>query len=240
MSNIIALLALSIRLIIGVNLLLVLRRTKMKNLLTLAVVFLINAVSFAFTFDFSNNSFLFYTLIDIAMVFHLIFTEQTFFSGRKSPLKFILPSSLVLGTINAVTIGIYTMDNTLTDMFLIGKIFFALNHYVVWGWFLFVAYTSYKKLSGNSAIEDWVKARYRLMIYYAVLIIVPATLLIFSASQTDVVTITAAVLAMVSWILQFVVWVMPETIRRILNRNYVSPVNEADMSLTEEEILAME
>ena len=236
-DNLISLITLSIRLIIGIKLLSVSRRTQRKNLQTLAIVFFLNSIALAFMLDFINSIFLFYVLIDIAMLFHLIFTVQTFYTNVKSPIKIIFPISAILGIINAITIGVYSLDVTLTDMFLIGKVFFALEHYVVWGWFLLVAYSSYKQIAQDILVEDWVKTRYKLMIYYSFLILIPATLLIFSTSQIDIYVLTAAFIAMISWILQFIVWVMPEKIRLYLNRNYVSPIKDEEIPQTEEELM---
>ncbi|MHA2295946.1 MAG: hypothetical protein ACXAEU_03585 [Candidatus Hodarchaeales archaeon] len=235
-GNVISLVTIAVRFTIGVKLLSVSRRTNMKNLQTLSIVFLLNSLALAFTLDFINQFILFYLMIDIAMVFHLLFTKQTFFADLKSPFKVILSLTIVFAVLNVITAGIYALDDTLENISLISRIFFALATYVVWGWFFQVAYTSYKRIAPNRSVEDWIKARYRLMIYYAVFILIPVTLLIFSTSQEDMFTILAAVIAIASWTLQFIVWVMPERIRVYLNRNYTTSSHEEE-SQSDDEIM---
>ncbi|UCG00292.1 MAG: hypothetical protein JSW11_11655 [Candidatus Heimdallarchaeota archaeon] len=56
---------------------------------------------------------------------------------------------------------------------------------------MFVAYSLYKRIAQDQSVEDWVKTRYKLMINYVFFILIPATLLIFTLSQTDIFTLSS-------------------------------------------------
>jgi hypothetical protein len=87
-------------------------------------------------------------------------------------------------------------------------------------------------------VEDWIKWRYRLMIFYA-------AFLLISPINTTVNFLAPGTLPSSAWTqvvagaVQYLVWVMPEAFRRFLNRKYQPALPNAGFSLemSEEEIL---
>jgi hypothetical protein len=149
---------------------------------------------------------------DVAMV---LFIHQTFYRDRKSPLRFLLGSALVIFGIG-IGLGVGMSANRISGI--------PIFNPLIWGWLAFVAYQTYQRLAADRYVEDWIKARYRLMITYGLLQLVAVLLLLteflmLGPVALSIVTISDITISVVAIILQYLVWVMPEPFRKWLNRN---------------------
>jgi hypothetical protein len=242
----------AIRLWVAVSLTQVGWQNKMRNLLWLAVLFYSNGVFNLAALSSLNVPFslLGIRVIPLAIPFAfrigalinqialVMFLHQTFYQGGSSPFKYFLGMTLglgivgVLGTIlemNAPGLLVY-------DGFVYAGL--LLPSLVNWSWHVVAAYRGYAAIAADSYVEDWIKSRYVLMIASALFAVLAA----LSTRFVDVIgpsaLVLAAATAILTSVLQFLVWVMPERYRRWLNRNYTAPSVARDFAdLSEDELL---
>ena len=155
------------------------------------------------------------------------FIHQTFYNDRKSPYRIFLSIAAIYAVLGMV-IGLNKpMPPSPTPI----------NPFD-WGWLIVVSYQAYRHIRMDKNVEDWIKWRYRLMIAYA-------AFLLISPINTTVNFLSPGLLPSSAWTqvvagaVQYLVWVMPETFRSFLNRNYRPVAQSAAFSfeMSEEEIL---
>jgi hypothetical protein len=219
------------RLWIGLQLFLTARKSKLNNLYWLAGVFVL-AVYSVFTPLSSSplgNPSIFFLGFTAGHFCLAMFIHTTFYRGRKSPI------AIVLGlVVLAFFADIYFLSNNMVNL---AGILTAVG-LVNWIWHLVVARSAYAAIATDPSVEKWVKARYRLMIVYVVLIIFSTAQITASNSSLapsipSFVTPIGILLTIASVILQFLVWVMPEPFRAWLNREQQTrPAQEEQRSLS--------
>lgn len=205
----------SLRLVVAVPLLLTARRNRLNNLYWLSAQFfcLVIAVPFAETGTIGNN-WIFWTFISLSEIALILFIHTTFYQGRSSP----MPLFIFLAIVGLIG-GLY---GNATDNFTLSAWFVYPNAILIWVWHTIVAYQGFQNVRTERDTEDWVKSRYRLMITYSILDILSAlggTLATTGLFATSFSTIIVVLLNFSSVIVQILVWVMPESFRRWLNRN---------------------
>jgi len=225
------------RFIIAVELTRVGRRQNLPNLLWLAAFFYITGTGdIFFTLStFTNFLWPFFLSVGLGEIVLVMFIHKTFYQDRKSPYLIFMVIALIFFLIN------------------IFSTFFAYWSPFNWIWLIVVANQAYKRIAANPMVEDWVRARYKLVIAYSVVTLFPPLytilwpLAIVIPSIGDVLfSPTGGVIALVvnvgfstiGVVLAFLAWVMPEGYRNYLNRNYQPPVlDKAEVELSEEEIM---
>jgi hypothetical protein len=204
------------RIVIAVRLLWLAART-VRSLYWLAAVFFVNAAYYVmgtglFAVD-SDVMHLSYTVgLTIAQVLVVMFTHSTFYQGRKSPFPVFLALSLVAGVVDILWWASAASSISLISLMVT----------VNWAWHAVVAYQAYRQVADEKYVEDWVKARYRLMIVYCALLASTGLMfLVYVLPSTSAgIQSLVGLLTLVGVVLQFLVWVMPERFRQYLNRNY--------------------
>lgn len=216
-----------LRLAVAIPLLLTARRNHLTNLYWLSAEFfaLVIAVPFSAAGTMSQP-WIFWTFISLSEIALILFIHTTFHQGRASPMPVMLGLALI-GLIG----GLY---GNATNNF----IFSAWSVYpiaiLIWGWHIIVAYRDYQKIASERAAEDWVKARYQLMITYAILDCFSAIGGTLITTEWMVASLGALVVVGINFasvIIQILVWVMPERFRRWLNRH--QPARTAERVDTE-------
>jgi len=205
-----------VRLWIALQLFLTARKSKLDNLYWLAGLFAL-AVYSLFT-PISGSPLGSYWVFHLGfMAGHLclaMFIHTTFYRGRKSPI------AIVIGLIAlAFFVDIYALS--VNDLNLAGII--SMVGLVNWMWHLVVTRSAYTTIAAESTVENWVKARYRLMIVYIIMIIFSSIQVVLSStnlsSSVPSFFLPISILLIIgSIILQYLVWVMPESFRLWLNR----------------------
>jgi hypothetical protein len=226
------------RLIIAIQLTRVALRQKLPNLLWLAAFFFITGTGDIFiTLSPITNLFWPFNLsVGLGEIMLVMFIQKTFYQDRKSPFLIFMAIAVAL---------------------LVADMFFALYlpYYSPfnWIWLIWVGSQAYKKIAADRAVEDWVKARYKLVIAYSlaalvapfwtilslVALVVPAfAALLLAPTAILVAQVVILIFTTIGIALEYLAWVMPESYRRFLNRNYQAPVQDkAEMELSEEEIM---
>ena len=144
-----------------------------------------------------------------------MFIHATFYRDRKSPIYIVL-GLIVL----AIAVDIYGFSNNHPD--LVGMM--TIVGLVNWVWHFFVARSAYLKIATDQSVENWVKRRYQLMIAYVVMMFLATVQVVISnsalsSSIPSIVVLITLLVVIASVILQFLVWVMPESFRLWLNRS---------------------
>ena len=161
-----------------------------------------------------------------------MFTHTTFYQNRRSPIRWVI-GGLLLG--GGVSIYLWQPAPSSIGMRMI-LVLCAAN----WFWHALVAWQVWRKLRHDQTIEDWIKARYVMVVAYAVAMSVLFLFPFLSAQRTPVAFYRWAWpgTMILSVLLQYLAWGMPDPLRRFLNRSYRPPAAVAQaLNMTEAEIL---
>ena len=225
------------RVITGVFLFRAWRETKKSNLLILVIFFFMNAFSLLFLVF--GNLMLYDVNTILTMGVGLIFIDRTFYQDRTSPFKLLLALTLVLGTLTIISMAIFERSIIFQQnvAFLLHNIFVGADFVIFGIWSFIAASGSLKSFNSSDAVEPWVKSRYRLVKFYSICIILVGSLTLFTPVEGTVnwallVILIANLLRIAG---ETIAWIMPNSLKKYLNRGYTSP--DTSMELSEEEIM---
>lgn len=160
---------------------------------------------------------------DLAMI---MFIQRTFYQERKSPRPFFVGTALFFFLVGILLAFVPT--------------YMAPLNFFIWGWLAVAAYRGYRQIAADKSVEDWVKARYQLTLTYALMLALIALLTIWQSYSTDYLTpVLNIVTTILAFVLECLVWIMPQGFRRFLNRKYVLPAQPLQVytAMSEEEIM---
>ena len=162
-----------------------------------------------------------------------MFTHTTFYQNRRSPVAWVI-GGLVVGGGGSLYLWQRFPGSGFGGLRLM-MVICAAN----WLWHAFVAHRIWRSLRLDRSIEDWVKARYVMVVTYAIAMAALFLLLIPAGRvPRPVVRWAWPTITMVSVVLQYLAWGMPAVLRRYLNRNYQpSAAAQQAMNMTEEDVL---
>lgn len=219
-----------LQLITGIQLFIVARRNNLPNLFWLSAAFVASAIGVAFV-DFSNNplgkldiskwminGFIF--LINLILI---QFIRTTFYQNKPSPHRIFEGIHLLLGAM-----GFYGLSQSGNDSFSLSPYVASLSisNMLVLLWQGAIAVQSLQSVANDSSVEDWVRARYQLIFWHsatgALYALTNAAWIGLSIKPGVAAALMGLVIlltSIITTILQFLVWVMPEPFRNWLNRN---------------------
>lgn len=227
-----------IRLVIGVSLLKKSKKSGMKNLYWLSAVFLINGLNGVFFMDAYMNPTVQWFGAGVTLLCHLVFTVQTFFQNKSSPFKTFFAISVGLSMISVIIAVLVQFGNFIDLSSTIPSAVYAVNVAITWGWYYIVTKTAYKEVENSKFVEDWVKKRYKLTMLYSLMIIIASILIpLYAENQNTSLMLITFLLIDGSLIVQFMAWVMPKSLKKFFNRNFLTGENIQDDNLSEEEIM---
>lgn len=204
-----------LRLCVAVPLFLTARRKRMTNLYWLSAQFLALVIALPFSAAGTmDNPWIFWTCISLSEIALILFVQTTFYQGRRS----IMPVLMTLAGLGLVG-GVY--GNAVGNFELSAWLVYP-NAILVWAWHAVAAYQAYRGIAGERYTEDWVKARYQLMIAYSILDCLGAifgTLLTSGVWVASIGSLIVVAINVSSVTIQILVWVMPGWFHRWLNRN---------------------
>lgn len=228
------------RFIIAIQLTRVGRRNKLPNLLWLAAFFYITGIGDIFiTLSPVTNNFIwpFFLAVSLGEIVMVMFIQKTFYQDRRSPYLIFMAIAVALLALNMYSVSVLPLPY-----------YSPFN----WLWLIVVGYLAYKKIAADPMVEDWVKARYKLVIAYSLAALaaplytilsfvsfyVPSLAMgLFSPTGILLAQVTILIFVTLGIVLEYLAWVMPERFRLYLNRNYQPAVQDTDLGLSEEEIL---
>jgi hypothetical protein len=167
----------------------------------------------------------------LASICIVMFVHLTFYRDRKSPYLLIIGLLLALGA--------WQVYNAITNP----SAYFGLSTLgfgVVWGWQAFLSFRAGRAIAKDTTVEDWVKARYWLWFSYTFAMFVIMARMLLPIPYANFENWTNTIITMLAVLVQYITWVMPEPVRRFLNRNY-QPVLTASpnelMAMAEKEMM---
>ena len=240
-----------LRVWIGVALFNSARKNKLSNLYWLVLMFGVTIIAVAFAAVVGNplgdlpviSLWMFVGFPALFSWVLVFFVHTTFYTGKKSPIAWMLGAYavLALASLYGVVVSTSNFDQSPWTSA------FNLTQMLLWGWHGWAAWQAYQGVSRERAVEDWVKARYWMMVAYSVVLVLAAAASIVrvvgaggsSASALgNAMSLVSLVGQILSVGLQFLVWVMPESFRKWLNRNFKSPIaGGAFPELSEQELI---
>jgi hypothetical protein len=212
-----------LRLAVAIPLLLTARQHHLTNLYWLSAEFfgLVIAVPFSAAGTLSLP-WIFWTFISLSEIALIMFIHTTFHRRRASPMPVIMGLALA-----GLMGGVY---GNATNNFILSAWSVYPIAILIWGWHSLVAYRDYRNVAQEPAAEEWVKARYQLMITYAILDCLSAiggTLITTELMVAPLGALIVVGINFASVIVQILVWVMPERFRLWLNRH--QPARAAEL-----------
>ena len=230
--------------IVGIFLLIKGIQRKMVGLSCLGMGFIVIPIGFVGNFVLKiYPGYLFQEIfIAIGFILAVIFTNLTFHKNHKSPAKLILILVIVLAIIQLILHGMMAIERTPLIYFL--KVSFDLPYnLLVFNWMAWSSYSAYKIIKDQD-IEPWIKVRYRLISTLSFIMsfhgipefFQPYDILWGTPSNLISVAVfgTTAVLAVIFSVGFLFAWIMPDRLKKYLNRNYQTV---KDSELTEEELM---
>ncbi|MBN2369975.1 MAG: hypothetical protein JXO72_05760 [Vicinamibacteria bacterium] len=217
-----------LRLGIGVILFRLALNPRYRNLHWLAAVFYLNFVNlFLRGPDLGMIAQVVMIVIQICLA---LFTHTTFYQHRRSPVGWVIGGLVVAGGAS-----LYLSRQAPTYF---GTQPMHLMCAVNWLWHALAAWKVWRALRPDGTVEDWIKARYAMVVTYAALMGALFLTLPLWLIPMPFIHITWQVTMMVALVLQYLAWGMPAFLRRRLNRNYrPSAAAEQAQSMTEEDAL---
>ncbi len=211
---------------------------KERSLLWLAGYFLLSGV---FTVFSTTNLMIYTPAYGLTLICLAVFTDRTFYRGSSSPIWFMI-GVVIVSTIGAWVAAPSAQANPTGAW--AWPILSGVGALLVDTWHLLAGWQAYQGITHDNLVEDWIKSRYRYIIFYSVMMILTA----FATILRPLFTIDGA---LESWqalavlppllvvIFQYMAWGMPEWFRRFLNRNYKPPVpsDVGLVDLSEEEVM---
>ena len=231
----------TIRVIIGINLILVGRKSNQKALYYLALNTFLIGIGMIFSMELIFPDVFIFTLFSLSSYYPSIyFIYLAFFQERKFPLKLVLVLTTSFMTMSLVLVGFYQYVGANILYYELSFIFFGLDLILVSGLLVFALYKAYTVLKPRDYVEPWIKGRYKLVIINKVAYLATGFSFFFSGvlmvdPEASVFTYVIILGQLIAIITDFLAWIMPKWFIRYLNRNYVE-VHEKEM--TEEEIIA--
>ncbi len=207
-----------------------------------------------------------YPLLVIAQLISLfgllVFVRDTFYKGKRSQYPIMLALTLVIYLIALFYAVQYHLIRASIDpgnfwaqtqFYRVGdpayqqiwgvmdKAWIAevIGFAIAWMWQFWAAWQALKVIGNNPYVEDWVKSRYRMILYSgAINLLVIVLGLISLFTRTEDLILSQPIGSVTVLVLQFLAWVMPDGFRKWLNRNYRPVSEDEEPILSETEIIA--
>jgi hypothetical protein len=224
-----------LRLVIGIRLVFLARQNNLQNIYWLAAQYFLVSIGLAFLttegnpFGYFSISLWVYNMFGFLLTQPTIiaFNQTTFYQGRKSPIRWyigVYALCMIVGLYGLVNSESVNNPNPLLA-------FFVISNLLLWAWHGWCSYHAYRAVSKVKVVEDWIKARYQLIVAYSIILVISAvinfTRTYFLGTTTGLLASTMGILSLIANIavvsLQFLTWVMPAGFRNWLNRNYQMP-----------------
>ena len=231
----------TIRVIIGINLILVGRKSKQKALYYLALNSFLLGTGMIFSMELIFPDIFIFTLLSLGSYFPSVyFIYLAFFQDRKFPLKLILILTSTFMTLSLIFTAYYQYVHTIPLPYQISFIFFGLDLILVSGLIVYSLNGAYAVIKPREYVEPWIKSRYKLVIINKIAYLATGFSFFLSGvlmadPEMSVFTYVIVLCQLIAITTDFLAWIMPKWFMKYLNRNYVET---PEKEMTEEEIMA--
>ncbi len=231
-------------------------RTKMSNLLYAGSSFLLMAISQLLSRIVTPFKIVEVAFIAFSLIFVVIFINKSFYKERDSMIfkkdrRTYLPNTILALTIISSTITCFTSIfvntpyNTPENNF-IYILTTVIQRCVVFHWAGFSSYFAYKNLKGKK-IRPWITFRYKIFSITSFLLGFQPFVILFQpyeipfgsphSIESMIVFGITALIALIYSIGSFLIWIMPNWLKKHLDRNY--PHHDENEEYSEAELLAL-
>jgi hypothetical protein len=222
-------------------------QTKMNNIIIAGIGFIVLPIGLIGYFIFNLGGFFQEFFVFIAYVSTVVFTNLTFYKrkdrGIKNYTNWILFITIILGITQIILLAL--------PVFFGVKVYYlrvsldVVYSFMVFNWLAWAAFQSFKRLK-NYNIAPWVEIRYKLLAIFSFIISfnnIPEFFQPIGTTWGDSDNIISlfvfgitAILAVSFSIGFFVAWIMPNWLKKRINKNYI-PTEDKEYS--EEELMRL-
>lgn len=218
-------------------------KTKLFNLFGLAMFF----IGYPLTFfsQFISPNLIYPIIAESSLIFLLIFIEETFYKGLKSPFFLLLLITIALNIIDSIFRFLFGFKIPLTSPisseliipYYIFAIIISFQITITMVWFLCSTLKSYRVIN-NFEIEPWIKKRYLIILIscfcFALNGILVLVIPIEGGYENLFITYTVAATLILFSFGNLIGWLMPQRLKNYFNKNYTKIEEE---SLSEKDLL---
>ena len=222
------------------------RQNKLTNLYWLAAAFALFAIGAAFAPTVGNPlgflpvSFWLFMVLALISEFAVIrFVDETFYRGRPSPAPWMYGVAVVLGATTLYGVAVSAAADQQHPLVATAQVLVC----VVFAWQGWAGYQAWQGVAKEKTVEDWIKGRYQLVIWYSAFQFVASLasgvrILGAGGGTGNALGTSMALVTLVCNLatvaLAYLAWAAPAGFYKWLNRNYKPPeVKE----LSEEEVM---
>ncbi len=238
-----------LQMVVGIYLFIRMRKTKLNNILPLSLFFIISSIQGIMSL-FNLPVIIFQASLFIPSILLLIFTKLTFFRDQKTPFIFFLVIMLILKIITfLVSLFIIPLSTPMTAKFSKDYVLYyylylliiCINLSIPELWLGYSALNYYKQVKLLN-IEPWIKKRYLIISYSAIILFIEAIAYLFLPWSSEgfrhpqalVVIFIVTTVTVVFSIGSIIGWMMPKKLKIHFNKGF-TPIR--DEILDEAELL---
>lgn len=244
-SIFVVLFALFIIIILGVGFFLLVRgiQKKMTNIILAGIAFIGLPLGFIGNVVFNLGPFFQEIFVLIAFIFTVLFTNLTFYKKKKLYPNIVLIIVILLGSIQIVLHFLYSYSGL--NLYYLRVVLDLPYTLLTFNWLAWAAFQSYRRLREYN-IAPWIKLRYKLIAIFSFIISFNNVPEFFQpkgvnwGNPNNIISLaifgTTAILVIAFSIGFFIAWVMPNWIKKKINKNYQP---SEDKEYTEEELMQL-
>ncbi len=214
-------------LVVGIFFLIKGNQNKMNNLIVIGIGFIAIVVGFIGSFIFNLGPIFQEIFVFIGFVLLVVFTNMTFYKGRKSKAIVVLIVTVILGTIQIILMIFQAYFSIYTYYF---RVTLDVPYtFLVFNWLAWSSYSAYQKIK-NKNIQPWIKVRYKLVAFVSFILSFNNIPEYFQPAGTtwgdpdNIISLavfgTTAVISVIFAIGFSLAWLMPNRLKKFFNRNY--------------------
>jgi len=220
--NILFIIFILILFITGLFLLIRSIQLRKKNVFYISLTFILIVIGFIGNILFNLTIIFEETFVSTGFMFSAIFTYSTFYKNSQSA-RYILISIFLILVIHYLLQIIYFF-NINFYIHLISKIFDIIGTFIIFAWMSLSSYTAYKRIM-NENIEEWIKLRYKLISFSAIVLslqAIPELFIPYNIEYGDPTDFTTLFIfgitlgfSLIFSIGFFVAWILPKQMKKV-------------------------
>ena len=230
-------------LIVGFFLLYRVKKTKLYNLITIGIAFILIPIGFIGNFLLRLGIIFENMFVSTGFILTVIFTNQTFHKKKKKTKNLVLCLIIVLAIFFSYLDIFYPKTDGI--FFYLRRIIDIIFTFLTFGWMGWSSYDAYCKIK-KSDIQPWIKSRYKIIAFVSFILsphAIPSVFVPPNVSFTDfsniMVLIAYIIIAILSVIFSIgfcIAWIMPIKLKKYFNRNYLP---YEDKEIPEDELMKL-
>ncbi len=167
----------------------------------------------------------------------VLFIHYTFYLDRNNPTIYFFIMSVIFGIIIIIFNILFDYIYPLELYDTIASITQIIGNLIVFSWLIYSSLNAFLNVKNDETIDDWVKMRYKLVIFYSFIgIFVAIAYGTITSTEINFYTISIFIATIVYQLVQLMAWVMPKFLRKFFNRHFILSTKIDELS--EEEVIS--